>query len=269
MTDLIRDWGNGSGVGALLKPTAWTLNGANLGAHPAELPRARAVVHVVDIEDGVRLLLARWLSDAGIEAQTYAHLGAFLSTHRAEAPGCLVIDVQPLATGGFDPRAIPSPHTVCCPVVVTAHQPDVATAVRAMKAGVIDFVEKPLCEREIVAAVCAAIDFDRHQRLVASRYTALHARFATLTARERQVMVLVTAGLLNKQVGADLGLSEITIKAYRGAVMRKMGARSLADLVRMADVIGERLALPARGGWSTPARSVADADRRSGCTLVR
>src|SRR5262245_40704451 len=253
MTDLAWDWGNWSGLGAIPAPTPWTFTRAGRSVRPAEVPPVRALVHVVDIEDDVRILLARWLSDAGIQAQTYAHLGAFLDSHRAEVPSCLVIDVQPLAAGGFDPRTIPSPHAVRCPVVVTAHQPDVATAVRAMKAGVIDFVEKPLREREIVTAVCAAIEVDRRQRLIVSHYTELHARFATLTTRERQVMALVTAGRLNKQVGADLGRSEITIKVHRGAVMRKMGALSLADLVRMADVIGENLAPPARSGSSTPA----------------
>jgi FixJ family two-component response regulator len=111
-----------------------------------------------------------------------------------------------------------------------------------MRNGAIDVVERPLCEHTIMPAIYAAIDADRRHRLAAASAADLNARFAKLSPRERQVMSLVTAGLLNKQVGGELGLSEITVKAHRGSVMRKMCARTLADLVRMADALGEALA---------------------------
>ena len=121
----------------------------------------------------------------------------------------------------------------------------------------------------MLAAVTAAVDGDRRERLVARQRAELCARFQTLTPREREVMALVTTGRLNKQVGGHLGVSEITVKAHRGAAMRKMGARSLAELVRMADALGEMLALPASNGNSAPARNAGSADRHSGCIRAR
>jgi FixJ family two-component response regulator len=231
---------------------------------PPQADHQRAVVHIVDADADVQQLLTHWLAAAGIESRAHAHLGAFLDAHRADLPGCLVIDAQPSAISGLEPQAILLPLAICCRIVVTAYQADVAMAVRAMRTGAIDFVEKPLREWKIVAAICTAIELDRQQRLIASRHAEVRARFATLSPRERQVMALVTAGRLNKQIGGELGVSEITVKAHRGAAMRKMGARSLADLVRMADAIGEGLTAPPRSESSTPARNVAAADRRSG-----
>lgn len=227
-----------------------------------------ALVHVVDIDHDVQQLLTRWLTAAGIASQAYAHLGAFLNAQRADLPGCLVIDAQPPAISGLEPQAILLPLAIRCPIVVTASQAGLTRGVRAMKTGSIDFVEKPLREQEIVTAIRAAIEVDRQQRLIALRRAELRTRLETLSQRERQVMALVTTGMLNKQVGNVLGVTEITVKVHRGAAMRKMGARSLADLVRMADSIGDDLQPPPRNGCSTPARSAAAADRRSGCSLV-
>lgn len=200
------------------------------------LESIQAVVYVVDADEEARLLLAHWLSAAGMRPEIYASLHAFLRVVPAEAPACLVLDALPLK---FPEEA--RSLAVRCPIVVIAHQADVATAVRAMKTGAVDFVEKPLREQEIVAAVCAALEVDRKQRMIAARHADVRSKFATLSLRERQVMALVTAGKLNKQVAGDLGLSEITVKAHRGAAMRKMGARTLADLVRMADALGDAL----------------------------
>ena len=227
--------------------------------------QAEALVHIVDIDADAQQLLSHWLAAVGIASRTYANLGAFLNSSRSEQPGCLVIDVQRLALSGLESLLLPLPRVTGFPVVLTACQADVAMAVRAMKIGAIDFVEKPLREAEIVVAVCSAIKIDRQQRLIASRHAELHARFETLSRREREVMALVTAGKMNKQVGDHLGVSEITVKAHRGAMTRKMGARSLADLVRMADALGKNLQQPPpRNGSSTPARSAAAADRHSG-----
>jgi FixJ family two-component response regulator len=188
-----------------------------------------AVVHLVVSTDEDSL--GDWLTAAGLELRTYDCLRAFLEAMPGERPGCLIIGADHIAS-----------TPMVCPSIAIAHRADVKTVVRAMRNGAIDVVERPLCEHTIMPAIYAAIDADRRHRLAAASAADLNARFAKLSPRERQVMSLVTAGLLNKQVGGELGLSEITVKAHRGSVMRKMCARTLADLVRMADALGEALA---------------------------
>jgi FixJ family two-component response regulator len=206
-----------------------------IGALPPDPPDS--LVHVVDFDDAVQRPLCGWLAAAGIGSRTYSSLGALLNARDVDLPGCVVIDAELWSVSGLELGAILQPLGIRHPIVVTAYHAEVAVAVRAMKTGAIDFVEKPLREPEILKAVQAAIEVDCEQRRAAARKAQVQARFATLSPREKQVMGLVTAGKLNKQVAGDLGLSEITVKAHRGAAVRKMGARSLADLVRMADVI--------------------------------
>ncbi len=231
-------------------------------ARPAESTPSRTVIHVVDLDDCVRLALSQALTLSGMELRVHSSLGDFLRAHQAECPGCLVIDAQVIA-------GEPMPAGVRCPTVVMAHKTDFDVVVSAMKSGAVDVVEKPLCARKLAAAVGEAIEIDRQRRLAESRHDIVRARFATLTPREKQVMALVTMGMLNKQVGADLDISEITVKAHRGSVMRKMEARSLADLVRMADVIGEPLTSLSRTGSSQPTRSDADGHLHNGCSSGR
>ena len=226
-----------------------------------------ALVHIVDVDDEAQRLLTLWLAAAGIESRTYTHLGTFLDAHRDDIPGCLVIDAQPPAISGLEQHAILLPLAIRCPIVVTTCQIDVRMAGSFVNTGEINFVRKPLHEREVVTTISAAVEVDRQRRLIASRRAELRARFATLSARERQVMALVAAGMVNKVIAADLDISIITVKAHRGAAMRKMRARTLADLVRMADAIGDDTS-PVRNGRSTPTRSAVAADRHSGYILA-
>jgi FixJ family two-component response regulator len=223
----------------------------------------QALVHIVDVDDQVRRLLTGWLALAGIDSRTYVHLGEFLNAHCPDVPGCLVIDAQPTAICGLESHAMLLPLAIRSPILVTACATAIPRSIATAKTDAIRFLAKPLCEREVVSAVSAALQADYQQRLIASRRDELRLRFATLSRREQQVMALVASGLLNKQVGCDLGVSEITVKAHRGAVMRKMHATSLADLVRMADSLGEELMGVFRSDSSSPTRSVVAADRRS------
>jgi FixJ family two-component response regulator len=224
----------------------------------------QGLVHVVDADEGVQQLLSGWLATAGLTTCAYAHLGAFLTAHRPDVPSCLVIDAQPSVICGLEPEVILLPLAVRLPIIVTTCQARLVAAARATKSAVIGCVQKPLQEGDVTAAVYAAIEMDRRQRVAASRKDEVLLRFRTLTPREREVMALVTTGRLNKQVGGHLGVSEITVKAHRGAAMRKMGARSLAELVRMADLLSVELAEPVRTGSSARVRSVAYGDRHNG-----
>lgn len=211
-----------------------------LGREPSrgEVPGAAPVVHIVDLDDDAKLL-SGWVRAAGMGARNYAMLGDFMDAQGRDTPSCLVVDARIARGTHGDLGSLMQRLGARCPIVVTAYGADVPTAVLAMKTGAIDFVEKPFLQRDILEAIEAAIRIDGERRLAAARAAALNARFATLSRRERQVMALVTTGRLNKQVAGDLGLSEVTVKAHRGAAMRKMAARSVADLVRMADALGE------------------------------
>jgi len=228
------------------------------------MTQVQALVHVVDADAAVQQLMQQWLDAAGFHMCAYSHLGAFLAAPRSDVPSCLVIDAQPPAICGLEPEVILLPFAIHLPILVTTCQARMVAAARASKTGVIGCVQKPLQQTDFVGAVAAAIDADRRERNAAARQAEICARFQTLTPREREVMALVTSGRLNKQVGGHLGVSEITVKAHRGAAMRKMGARSLAELVRMADALGEILSSLVRSGSPAPARNAAAADRHTG-----
>ncbi|MBV8688046.1 MAG: response regulator transcription factor [Alphaproteobacteria bacterium] len=195
---------------------------------------ARPVVHLVGFSDDLQRPLTCLLASAGIDTELHWDVQAFAAADPRDGPCCLFVHarVPPVGLLEFLLRA-----ATRRPIVVTAERADVRTAVLAMKAGAVDVLETPLDDHETLAAFRGAIGIDRERRRAESIRAFVEERFATLTGRERQVMALVTEGRLNKQVAGELGLSEITVKVHRGSVMRKMGARTLADLVRMADAI--------------------------------
>lgn len=194
------------------------------------------VVHLVDFDAAIHAQIARLLDAMGVETRAHPTIGAYLDAAPGDAPGCLIVHARAgeLAFLAQFGRAKPG-----LPMIVTADRANIRMAVIAMKAGAVDFLEQPLRDQDVSSAVAAALWADRNRRRSEAHRALLRQRYDALTAREREVMALVTQGRLNKQVAHDLGLSEITVKVHRGSVMRKMGARTLAELVRMADTIGD------------------------------
>jgi len=195
--------------------------------------RSTPVVFVVDSDASVRDSLERFAESAGCRVEAFASASAFLARPRAAAPGCLVIDVGLPDADGLDMqlRLADRPEM---PVIFVTGCADVRTVVRAMKAGAVEFLTKPLAGELLLDAMRHAIERSRAALARQAELEALRERYASLSCRERAVMALVVCGRLNKQCGAELGISEITVKAHRGKMMRKMGARSLPDLVNMA-----------------------------------
>jgi FixJ family two-component response regulator len=197
------------------------------------------VVHIVDDDDSLRLGLASLLRSVGLNPQTYGTTQELLQTDLLEAPGCIILDIRLPGISGLDFQEQLAGLGIRLPVILMTGHGDIPMSVRAMNAGAVDFLPKPFRDQDMIDAVAAAINRDRMQREKQSQSLAIADRYATLSPREREVMALVTAGKLNKQVAAELSLSEVTVKIHRGATMRKMEARSLADLVRMADALKE------------------------------
>jgi FixJ family two-component response regulator len=192
---------------------------------------------VVDDDASVRGALEGLFDSVGLDTQTYAAALDFLATRLADKPGCVVIDVRLPDMNGLEFQARLTQMGVRLPVVMMTGYGDIPMSVRAMKRGAVDFLAKPFRDQDMLDAVMAAIERDRQRRKADDDVSQMQQRFETLSPREQQVMLLVTAGKMNKQVAGDLGISEITVKIHRGAAMRKMTARTLADLVRMAEVV--------------------------------
>jgi FixJ family two-component response regulator len=200
----------------------------------------RAVVFVIDDDASMRGALDNLLSSVGLDVRVFPSPQEFLSTDRPDAPGCLVLDVRLPGMSGLAVQQELAKAGIALPVIFISGHADVPISVRAMKAGAVEFLTKPFHEQELLDAVHVAIDRDGVRRREAGRAAELHARFGTLSPREREVMALVAAGRANKQIAAELGVSLVTVKVHRGHVMRKMVVRSVADLVRMADQLGVR-----------------------------
>jgi len=203
-----------------------------------------AVVHIIDDDASLRDALDSLFRSTGLATRLYDSVDAFMHSDTVDAPGCLVLDVRLPGMSGLDFQQRLEELGVRLPAILMTGHGDIPMSVRAMKAGAVDFLAKPFRDQEMLDAVAAALERDRARRATAGKSDALKARFETLSPRERQVMSLVTAGKMNKQVAGDLALSEITVKIHRGSAMRKMGAKTLADLVRMAEALNLRSDAP-------------------------
>jgi FixJ family two-component response regulator len=199
---------------------------------------SNSTVFVVDDEAEVREGLRALLSSVGLRSETFGSIAEFLRSKPPNEVSCLILDVRLPGIGGLDFQAELAAAEIGIPIIVITGYGDIPMTVRALKAGASDFLSKPFRDQDILDAVRIALDQDRARRESDGKTGNLHLRFETLSPREREVIALVTTGLMNKQVAAEVGLSENSVKVHRHNAMKKLGAESLADLVRMADALG-------------------------------
>jgi FixJ family two-component response regulator len=196
-----------------------------------------SIVHIIDDDVSLRTALSGLFRSMGIGTSTYGSVREFLDSDKRHSPGCLVLDVRLPGMSGLDFQQRFADSGVDLPVILMTGHGDIPMSVQAMKAGAVDFLTKPFRDQDMLDAVSTAMEQDRLRRAQADESSSLRALFETLSAREQQVMALVTSGKMNKQVAGVLEISEITVKIHRGSAMRKMGARTFAEFVRMADTL--------------------------------
>ncbi|MBP2558131.1 FixJ family two-component response regulator [Neorhizobium galegae] len=205
---------------------------------------AGPVVHILDDDESMREALTDLLQSMQISSRAFATTQAFLESYRRDQPGCILLDVRLPGVSGLDFQGHLERLGNHMPIIFMTGFGDIPMSVRAMKAGAVDFLTKPFRDQDILDAVTVALDKDAQRRRESAASDAVAALAATLTPREREVMAAVVQGLMNKQIAFNLGISEITVKLHRGNVMRKMDARSVADLVRKTELLDEAGIVP-------------------------
>ena len=201
-------------------------------------PTVESVVFVIDDDASVRASLKSLFKSVGLYVELFGSADEFLKSQRPDAASCLVLDVRLPGISGLEFQSELAKAGTDMPIIFLTGHGDIPMGVQAMKAGAVEFLTKPCRDQDLLDSVRLALARDREKREGAKYVASLKADFATLTGREKEVIGLVTAGLLNKQIAGEMGVSEVTVKMHRGNIMRKMHARSLADLVRMADLLG-------------------------------
>ncbi len=205
-----------------------------------ETPELQPIVFVIDDDPSLRNALTNLFRSVGLRAEVFGSAPELLQSKLPDVPSCLILDIRLPGQSGLDFQTELAKANIHIPIIFMTGHGDIPMTVRAMKAGAIDFLSKPFRDQDMLDAVATAIERDRKRRKDEKIISDLRAHFDSLTPREQQVLALVAAGLMNKQIAAEVDLAEITVKIHRGHIMRKMGARSLADLVRMAEMLGVR-----------------------------
>jgi len=213
-----------------------------------------SIVLVVDDDLVVCDQITSLLHTIGLQSKAYASASELLRSNLPNQASCLISDIRMPGLSGFDLHAHLVKHRINIPIIFVSGYADIPMSVKAMKAGAVEFLAKPFRDEDLLDVVRAALDRDRHRRKYEEKINDLHGRYGALTQREQQVMSFVVAGSMNKQVAQEVGLAEVTVKVHRHTLMKKMGAKSLADLVRMARILG--LAQP--DGWQTNDHNESD-----------
>jgi FixJ family two-component response regulator len=202
------------------------------------------IVFIIDDDASIRRALTNLFQSVGLDVVVFGSAPEMLQSKLPNVASCLVLDIRLPGVSGLDFQTDLAKANIHIPIIFMTGHGDIPMTVRAMKGGAVDFLTKPFRDQDMLDAVVTAIERDRKRREVEKIAANLQALFETLTPREREVLALVASGLMNKQIAAEIGLAEITVKIHRGHTMKKMGARSLADLIRMAETLGIRRAKP-------------------------